>query len=82
LQRVRKGVCTHHLVFRGSCQRARNAFQDVDSGIGATALRFDPGGLHLAAGTSDGCTALYDIRSARPLMVKDQQYGQPIVDIR
>ena len=47
-----------------------------------TALRFDPRGLQLAVGTSTGHVALYDIRRGQPLLVKDHQYGLPIVDIK
>ena len=32
-----------------------------------TSVRFDPGGLLLAAGTSSGHVALYDVRSSRPV---------------
>uniref|UniRef100_A0A915AVI3 Nucleolar protein 10 n=2 Tax=Parascaris univalens TaxID=6257 RepID=A0A915AVI3_PARUN len=34
--------------------------------------------LHLAVGTSTGKVLLYDIRSSRPLLVKDHQMGLPI----
>ena len=47
-----------------------------------TALRFDSRGLQLAVGTSTGHVALYDIRRGAPLLVKDHQYGLPIVDIK
>ena len=36
-----------------------------------SALRFDPRGLQLAAGTSTGQVVVYDIRRAAPLRVKD-----------
>ena len=45
-------------------------------------LRFDPRGLQLAVGTSTGHVALYDLRRSSPLLVKDHQYGLPIVDIK
>ena len=35
-------------------------------------------GLNLAVGTSTGHILLYDIRSSRPLLVKDHLYGTPI----
>ena len=35
----------------------------------------------MAAGTSDGNVLLYDIRSSKPLLVKEHQYGLPMVDI-
>jgi len=58
--------------------RSEGASVDED----VTAVRFDPDGLKLAAGTRGGFTALYDLRSSRPLCVKDQQYGQAITDLR
>ncbi len=42
-----------------------------------TSLAFKDG-LNMAVGTSTGHVLLYDIRSSRPLLVKDHQYGLPI----
>ncbi|KAL6760351.1 WD40-repeat-containing domain protein [Haematococcus lacustris] len=47
-----------------------------------TALRFDDTGLQLAVGTRNGLVAVFDMRSQRPLLVKDHMYGSPIVDIK
>lgn len=47
-----------------------------------TAVRFDDSGLHCAVGTSNGLVALYDLRSSRPLLVKDHMYGDKISDIK
>ena len=47
-----------------------------------SALRFDSKGLTLAVGTSTGHVALYDIRRGQPMLVKDHQYGLPILDIK
>jgi len=33
-------------------------------------------------GTSNGLVALYDLRSSRPLLVKDHMYGDKITDIK
>ena len=52
------------------------------TGAQLTALRFDPGGLQLAAGTSSGLVGLWDLRSRRPLLVKDHMYGDAIRDIK
>lgn len=52
------------------------------SGRGLTALRFDESGMHIAVGTETGQVALYDLRSSRPLQVKDHMYDAPIVDIK
>ncbi len=35
-------------------------------------------GLSLAVGTSTGHILLYDLRSSKPWLVKDHQYGYPI----
>ena len=43
-----------------------------------TALEFAMNGLILATGSAVGITTLFDIRSPRPLLTKDQQYGFPI----
>ena len=47
-----------------------------------TAIRFDDSGLHCALGTSNGLVALFDLRSSRPLLVKDHMYGDAITDIK
>ena len=49
------------------------------SGGGVTALRFDPGGMHVAAGDADGIVRIFDLRSSRPVHTKDHMYGSPIV---
>eukprot|EP00958_Prasinococcus_capsulatus_P002991 scaffold266_cov391-Prasinococcus_capsulatus_cf.AAC.43 len=47
-----------------------------------TALAFDElDHLQVAAGTSDGQIKLYDLRSSKPLLVKDHMYGYPILDL-
>ena len=46
-----------------------------------TALTWDVDGLSLGVGTFDGNVILYDIRSSKPLHVKEHQYGVPMVDI-
>ncbi|KAJ4433879.1 hypothetical protein ANN_16192, partial [Periplaneta americana] len=45
-----------------------------------TALTFQ-GSLTLGVGTATGQIMLYDIRSSRPLQVKDHMYGLPIRDV-
>ncbi|EKX53283.1 hypothetical protein GUITHDRAFT_64390, partial [Guillardia theta CCMP2712] len=81
--RSRVGVCD---VAAKVAERRGSVVQrddDDDASVeGVSAIRFDGDGLSLAAGTSGGYTALFDLRSSRPLYVKDQQYGQPIVDLR
>jgi len=51
-------------------------------GQGVTALRFDPSGMHVAAGDHEGVVRIYDLRSSRPVHVKDHMYGTPIVDLK
>ena len=45
-----------------------------------TALSFRDG-LNMAVGTSTGHVLLYDIRSSRPLLIKDHLYGIPIKNL-
>lgn len=47
-----------------------------------TALEFATNGLTLATGSAVGITTLFDIRSPRPLLTKDQQYGFPIHSLK
>lgn len=46
-----------------------------------TALAFSPNGLEMAVGDSNGITHLYDLRSPKPLLRKDQGYGFAIKNI-
>lgn len=50
----------------------------IDGRSGITALEFDRSGLVLATGSSAGLIYLYDLRSASPVLKKDQGYGYPI----
>jgi ribosome biogenesis protein ENP2 len=55
----------------------------LDAAPEVSALQFDSGnGLQMAVGTSSGHVALYDLRAAEPLLVKDHRYDLPIVDIK
>ena len=51
-------------------------------GVALTRVRFDSGGYHLGVGTQTGLVALYDLRSSKPLVVKDHLYDTKIVDIK
>ena len=53
-----------------------------EAGLGVSALEFDTDGLTFAVGTSSGHCLLYDLRSSRPLTVKEHQYSLPIVSVR
>uniref|UniRef100_A0A8C5QDS9 Nucleolar protein 10 n=1 Tax=Leptobrachium leishanense TaxID=445787 RepID=A0A8C5QDS9_9ANUR len=53
----------------------------IDGLPAVTALKFS-GPLHMAVGTSTGQVLIYDLRSSRPLIVKDHQYGLPIKSIQ
>lgn len=50
----------------------------IDGKSEITALEFDRSGLVLATGSSAGLIYLYDLRSASPVLKKDQGYGYPI----
>lgn len=47
-----------------------------------TAMRFDDVGFQLSIGTSTGQVLLYDLRSSRPLLLKDHACGGHIVDLK
>ena len=65
---------------RKSCAAIRCVDKDDEGGV--TALRFDPNGLQMAVGTEGGYVRLFDLRSSRPLRVKDHMNGFPIVDLK
>ncbi|KAJ4298939.1 Small ribosomal subunit biogenesis [Kalmusia sp. IMI 367209] len=46
-----------------------------------TALQFERSGLNIAVGNSSGIVRLYDMRSPKALLTKDQGYGYPIKNI-
>jgi len=46
-----------------------------------TALEFHRSGLNLATGSSTGLIHLYDLRSPKPFLKKDQGYGYPIQNL-
>lgn len=54
----------------------------LQPGEGLTALRFSDSGMQCAVGTQNGLVAVYDLRSSRPVIVKDHNYGAPIKDIK
>ncbi|CAG8503801.1 11797_t:CDS:10, partial [Acaulospora morrowiae] len=54
---------------------------DETKGFQVTAMRYGNDGLSLAVGTSTGHILLYDLRSSRPWLVKDHQYGYPIKSV-
>ncbi|XP_078256230.1 nucleolar protein 10 isoform X1 [Rhinoraja longicauda] len=53
---------------------------EIDGLPSISALKFK-GALHMAVGTTTGQVLLYDLRSNRPLFVKDHHYGLPIKSI-
>lgn len=52
----------------------------MDGFPSVTALEFQ-GALHMGVGTATGQILLYDLRSNKPLRIKDHMYGLPIRDI-
>lgn len=59
---------------RSKARVARLAGQDGQ----ITALDFNPSGLSIATGSSDGIIQLFDLRRPIPLLRKDQGYGFPV----
>jgi ribosome biogenesis protein ENP2 len=47
-----------------------------------TSIANDPSGMFMAAGTANGIVALYDIRSSRPLHIKEHKHGLPIHTVK
>ena len=43
-----------------------------------TSIAHDPSGLYMAAGTAGGLVALYDVRTSKPLHIKEHKHGMPI----
>jgi ribosome biogenesis protein ENP2 len=58
-----------------------NGNSSGSSNTSITALSFDTDGLTLGVGTNNGNCYMYDIRSSKPLYIKEHQYGLPIIDI-
>ncbi|XP_058143868.1 nucleolar protein 10 isoform X4 [Dasypus novemcinctus] len=56
------------------------ADSEINSLPTISALKFN-GALTMAVGTSTGQILLYDLRSDKPLLVKDHQYGLPIKSV-
>ncbi|CAG8553653.1 6771_t:CDS:10 [Funneliformis caledonium] len=50
----------------------------LNNSLQVTAMEYRSDGLSLAVGTSTGHILLYDLRSSKPWLVKDHQYGYPI----
>lgn len=63
-------------------QTSQAMFQKRNNPGEVTSVAFDYSGMQIAAGTKGGNVALYDIRSSKPLHVKEHQYGMPIHTIR
>ncbi|GAX14342.1 ribosome biogenesis protein ENP2 [Fistulifera solaris] len=47
-----------------------------------TSIAHDASGMYIAAGTGGGLVALYDVRSSRPLHVKEHKLGMPIHTVK
>mmetsp|Transcript_8438 Transcript_8438/g.25357 ORF Transcript_8438/g.25357 Transcript_8438/m.25357 type:complete len:370 (+) Transcript_8438:2-1111(+) len=55
----------------------------LNVGAGITALRFDASDdVTMAIGTSEGQILLYDIRSSKPFVIKEQGYGLPVKSVK
>jgi len=53
----------------------------IDGKQEITALEFDQSGINIATGSSTGLIHLYDLRSPKPTLKKDQGYGYPIQNL-
>eukprot|EP00980_Cylindrotheca_fusiformis_P006240 scaffold1336_cov158-Cylindrotheca_fusiformis.AAC.2 len=47
-----------------------------------TSIAHDTSGLYMAAGTAGGLVALYDVRTSKPLHIKEHKHGMPIHTIK
>lgn len=56
-------------------------FRDQDVAFPSVTTVRCKDGLTFGAGTASGQILLYDLRSSRPLFVKDHMYGLPIRDL-
>jgi len=56
-------------------------YQSSEVDISITAGKFGPDGLLLGLGTSSGSMLMYDLRSAKPAMIRHHQYQLPINSI-
>lgn len=61
---------------------AAGAADATGGGPDATSVAFDEGSLSLAVGTADGRALVFDLRSARPAVTKQHQYGTPVHTVR
>jgi ribosome biogenesis protein ENP2 len=57
-----------------------NPFQGNTAEI--TSIAHDPSGLYMAVGTAGGLVALYDVRSSRPLHIKEHKHGLPVHTVK
>eukprot|EP00949_MAST-11_sp_MAST-11-sp1_P004667 g4667.t1 len=62
--------------------RASAARLRVSQSDELTSMRFDKDGLTFGVGTSAGACLLYDLRSSKPILRKQHQYGLPLTTIR
>ena len=75
VQAVTKGMGFFDSVKNSSASYYQNPF-DI------TSIAHDTSGLYMAAGTAGGLVALYDVRSSKPLHVKEHKHGLPIHTIK
>eukprot|EP00983_Pelagomonas_calceolata_P012626 404224-Pelagomonas_calceolata.AAC.1 len=62
----------------GSLAQAQHAHGITSDRQELTAVRFDDAGLQVAVGTRNGLVGVYDLRSQRPVVVKDHMYGSKL----
>eukprot|EP01025_Chloroclados_australasicus_P010138 TRINITY_DN13985_c1_g1_i1.p1 TRINITY_DN13985_c1_g1~~TRINITY_DN13985_c1_g1_i1.p1 ORF type:complete len:486 (+),score=80.81 TRINITY_DN13985_c1_g1_i1:123-1460(+) len=84
------GCCGEEGLLECFDMRVNEAVGCMDAGVAIsgmegdelTQIRFDDGGYQVAIGTRGGRVGLFDLRSERPLLVKDHNNDCSIVDIK
>ncbi|PHU05243.1 hypothetical protein BC332_26065 [Capsicum chinense] len=68
---------------RSSVGRVNAVAPAGDGDQEVTAIEFEgDGGYLMAVGSSDGKVLIYDLRSSKPMRIKDHMYGSPILNIK
>ena len=69
-------------MWRHCMQLCTSALWCAQAGQDLTAVAFEECGLQCAVGTSQGLVAVFDLRAAKPLAVKDHMYSDAIRSIQ
>lgn len=66
----------------GGASKSLVAATVAQASPGVRSVAFDSRGLRLGAGLSDGRVAVFDLRSSKPVMVRDHGYDAPVVRLQ